>query len=161
MGKLDMQQMEQFRASQMARNDASLFHTPPQSAPAFQQHFGFHPQPRMLQAPTSHGLGHVRRTSLPDANDNHEHNAQFQAHPMMQPGQGMQQSLPPHLAEAFNADPNAFQMAQGMSIPADCAGDMSLQFVVPQHMKMPGDSRLSVHFHNQTPEDFQNAMRAK
>jgi hypothetical protein len=155
MGKLDMQQIEQYRASQIARNEASLFHTPPQSAPAFQQHFGFHPQQRMLQAPTSHTQGHVRRISLPDANHNLEHNGQFQHQPLMQPGQGM------HLAEAFNTDPNAFQMIQGMSMPADCVGDMPLQFMVPQHMRMAGDSHLPVHFHNQTPEDFQNTTRSK
>ena len=65
-----------------------------------------------------------------------------------------------HLAEAFNADANTFQMGQGMPMPTNCANDMSLQFMVPQHMRM-GDANLPVHFHNQTPEDFQNATRSK
>ena len=156
-----MQQMEQFRAAQMARHDASLFHTPPQSAPAFQQHFGQLPpgmQPRMLQAPTSHGVGHVRRISLPDAPHEQEFNGNFQPQPMMQAEQGMQPPFHAQLAEGFNPTSNAYSMPQGMPMPSHC-NDGSLQIMVPQPMRM-SDS-LPVHFHNQTPEDFQNAIRVK
>lgn len=163
MHKLDMQQMEQFRANQMARDNASLFHTPPQSAPPTQQHFAF-PQPgmppRMLQPPTSHGMGHVRRISLPE-NHGQEFNGHFQQPQMMQPGQGMQPPFNPQLAEAFNAEPNAFHMGQAMPMPAQCGGEMGMQMMVPQQIRIPVDSQLPVHFHNQTPEDFQNTIRAK
>jgi hypothetical protein len=164
MTKLDMQQMEQYRANLMARHEASLFNTPPQSAPAVQQHFGFTPprmQPRQLMnAPSQSGLGHVRRPSLPDANHGPEPNGQFQPQIHLQAGQGMRPPFNPQLPDAFNADPNAFPMAQGMPIHGDCMGDMAFQFMVPQPVKVT-ESQLPVHFHNQTPEDFQNAARPK
>ncbi|KIW06825.1 uncharacterized protein PV09_02505 [Verruconis gallopava] len=155
MAKLDMQQMEQYRANLMARHEASLFNTPPQSAPASQQHFGFTPPnmaPRMINGHS--GLGHVRRPSLP-GHTNQELNGQLQAPLLLQSGQGTQPPYNPHLAEAFKGDSNAFVMPQGLP-----TGDTFFQFMAPPHMNM-NDSKLPVHFHNQTPEDFQNTVRPK
>jgi hypothetical protein len=165
MGKLDMQQIEQYRTNLMARHEASHFNTPPQSAPAMQQHFGFTPpgmQPRQLiNAPPHNGWGHMRRPSLPDANHGSEQNGQFQPQLLLQPGQGMQPPFHPQLAEAFHADAHGLPTAHDMAMHGDFVGDMSLQFMVPHNVKVTSDSQLPVHFHNQTPEDFQNAARPK
>jgi hypothetical protein len=152
MGKLDMQQMAQFRANQIARHEASLFQTPPQSAPAFQQHFGFHPQPRMLHAPTSNGQGHIRRISLPDAQHGQDPAHHFHPQFMMHPEQDMQENIPPHLAEAFHADSHAFQMSQATQ--AGAAGPI-------QFMVQPADSRFPVHFVHQSAKDFQEQKRSR
>jgi hypothetical protein len=163
MAKLDMQQMEQYRANFVARHEASLFHTPPQSAPATQQHFGFTPpgmQPRQLMNAPSH-MGHARKRSLPNANHGMEQNLQFQPQLIMHPGHGIQHQFSGHPAEAFNADFNGFPTPHGLPIHGDGMRDVGFQFMVPQPVETSTDSRLPVHFHNQTPEDFQNAARPK
>jgi len=155
MGKLDMHQMEQFRAHQMARDEASMFQTPPQSAPAYQQHFGFQPQARMFQPPTSHVQGHVRRISLPDSQHGQEVK-RFQPQMSMHLSHSGQQMGQPQLGEAFNAEPNNFSMGQSMQMQQGAGMEMPVQLIVPQQ----ADSRLPIHFHNQTPEDYQKAMRS-
>jgi len=144
MAKLDVQQMHQFTAGHMARHDAFMFQTPPQSAPAHQQNFSFHPQARPIHAPAPNGLGHTRRISLPDAQHGHELK-HFQPQPQMFQGQIMQQ---PQLNGAFNADSAAFAMGQGMHIQNDFEHSMPLQLSVPQR------SESGFHFHNQTPDDY-------
>jgi hypothetical protein len=151
---LDPQQFEQLRANMTARHDA-LFNTPPQSAPAVQQHFGLASTTHghQMMQPAHRGFAHARRPSLPE-NHEAESQAQWQPDSLFPAGDNLMQY---HAQVPMGFQPEGISMEEAMAMNAACMADANgFPYMNGQMLQ-----KSNLHFHNQGPEDFQNGQRAK
>lgn len=157
---IDFVQEQQLRATILARQAAVDFHTPPQSAPATQQHFGLTPpssHPQQMMAMSKAGLGHIRRPSLPEQHHNAESQETWQPGPFLHPVMPVNGPIPgdyhPVNIPVTPMDPMTMTPS---TMPNSMYDPAVLNLMAPPMMHT---SSSKVHFHNQGPEDFQHGSK--
>lgn len=159
---LDHQQRD-YAANFAVRNVGYLEHTPPQSAPATQQHFGPSTQPHAMMQSYNHHHGHVRRPSLPDAINGPEPQAQWTnapSHDLQLQYNPMPQVFPPQGMHPHDA---AMMSASGMPVSYQCKPGMAFQPVMgpPPYGMYSDAAKQQIAFFNHGPQDFHNGVLNK